>query len=68
MVRTGSVYGPMIVHFFFDLLYFAPVILLTGNLPTAYATGSLPDLLMLALTIAALVPATRAASTWLKEQ
>ncbi len=68
MMRTGSVYGPMIVHFFFDLLYFAPVILLTGNLPVAYATGSLPDLLMLALIIAALVPATRAASTWLKEQ
>lgn len=68
MMRTGSVYGPMIVHFFFDLLYFAPVILLTGNLPAAYATGNLVDLLMLALTIAALVPATRAASTWLKEQ
>lgn len=68
MLRSGSVFGPMVVHFLFDLLYFAPIVLATGSLPTAYMTGSLFDLLLLAVTIAALVPAMRAASSWLKEQ
>ncbi len=66
MLRTQSVFAPMVVHFLFDVLYFAPVVLATGMLPATYATGSFANLAILALTIAALVPAVRAASSWLK--
>ncbi len=67
MLRSGSVFGPMVTHFLFDMLYFAPVVLATGALPAAYMTGAPSDVLLLAITIAALVPAMRAASSWLKD-
>lgn len=67
MLRSGSVFGPMVAHFLFDMLYFAPVVLATGALPAAYMTGAPSDVLLLAITIAALVPAMRAASSWLKD-
>lgn len=67
MLRSGSVFGPMMAHFLFDMLYFAPVVLATGALPAAYMTGAPSDVLLLAITIAALVPAMRAASSWLKD-
>lgn len=67
MLRTQSVFGPMMVHFLFDVLYFAPVAMATGMLPATYATGSFANWAILALTIATLVPAVRAASNWLKD-
>lgn len=66
MLRTQSVFGPMVVHFLFDVLYFAPVVMATGMLPATYATGSFANLAILAVTVATLVPAVRAASSWLK--
>ena len=67
MLRTQSVFGPMMVHFLFDVLYFAPVVMATGMLPATYATGSFANWAILALTVATLVPAVRAASSWLKD-
>lgn len=66
MLRSRSVFGPMVVHFLFDLLYFAPVVLATAALPDAYITGSWVNVVLLVLTSVALVPAVRVSSAWLK--
>lgn len=59
MVETRSIWLPVVAHAVFDLLYFAPTMIASAALPATYATGNCGDLVVLALTIAFLVPLCR---------
>ena len=52
--RTRSVWPCAALHAAFNALYLAPGLLAAGSLATTYATGQLPDLVMLASTTAIL--------------
>ena len=66
VLRTRSLIVPVIVHFAFDLLYFAPGFLGSGAFPTSYLTGGFADALALGLTILLFLPAARECCRWLR--
>ncbi len=65
MVRTGSVWLPVIAHTAFDLLYFAPALIAKGALPATRVTGNCGDLVVLALSTAVLVPLCLKSRQWM---
>lgn len=48
--RALSLMAPVIVHGLFDLLFWAPLLLTGGVLPSTYLTGSVADLVPLVIT------------------
>lgn len=48
---TRSLRLPIVVHFLFDLLYFAPSLLSTGAFPSTYTSGNLFDLVLLLVSV-----------------
>lgn len=46
-----SVKLPVLVHFLFDLLYFAPSLLSAGAFPSTYMSGNLLDLVLLSASV-----------------
>lgn len=48
---TRSLRLPIVVHFFFDLIYFAPSLLSAGAFPSTYMSGNLFDLVLLLVSV-----------------
>lgn len=60
LLKTANLLFPILAHFAFDSVYFAPIVLMSGSFPETYLTGSLFDLsivLMSALLLG--IPALR---------
>lgn len=64
--RTGSLWLLVGVHAAFNALSETPLFVLTGSLPSTYATGQPADLVVLLFTTALLVPLTVSAARFLK--
>lgn len=56
VLKTGSICRVIVLHFTFDFLYFAPTVVLTGEFPSSYLTGSAVDLAIVLTSVVLLLP------------
>lgn len=68
MVKTRSIWLPVLAHALFDMLYFAPVLAAWGALPATHVTGNCGDLVVLVLSIAFLAPLCRKSRRWMMDE
>lgn len=64
-VRTRSLLVPVVVHFAFDVLYFAPHVLVFGVFPEGYLGGGVGDLAVLFVTVLLFSPVVAKCNRWL---
>ena len=60
LLKTANLIFPILVHFAFNSVYFAPTVLMSGSFPETYLTGSLFDLSIVLISAVILgIPALR---------